>query len=166
MPTAEHPAKTFDVSMTWFQTAKRFLIIFGFLWLLLLARLSSRVADPLTFYIFTLGFALIVLLGTYFRYAWYFKRSFLTIDDTRINWHRSDEDHVFQIPDITGVRLPNKIAQYYGLSYLSLRFRAGPALNLDPMVPGYDEIIEELVARIRHYPHLSDIVTQIEEEGE
>jgi len=165
MPTAESPSKTFDVSMTWFQTAKQFLIIFGFLWLLLLVRLSSRVADPLTFYIFTVGFALIVLLGTYYRYAWYFKRSYLTIDDTHINWHRSDEDHVFQIPDIAGVRLPNRIAAYYGLSSFHIRFRTGPALNLDPMVPGYDEIIEELVARIKSYPHLSDIAAQIEEEN-
>ena len=163
MPTAENPAKTFDISMTWFQTAKRFLIIFGFLWLILLARLSARVADPLTFYVFTLGLALIVLLGTYYRYAWYFRRSFLTIDDTQINWHRSDEDHVFMISEITGVRPPNSIGQYYGLSSLQLRFQTGPALNLDPMVPGYDEIIEELVARIKAHPHLSDIATQVEE---
>jgi hypothetical protein len=154
--------KRFDLSMSWFQTAKRFLIIFGFFWLLFLARLSSRIADPTTFYVLSAGFALMILLGTYYRYAWYFKDSYLALDDAQINWYRNHEDHLFQIADIMAVRLPNRIAQYYGLSYLQIKFRTGPNLNLDPIVPNYDEIIDELIIRMKKHAHLNEITAAIE----
>ncbi len=155
--------KRFDLSLSYFHVAKRFFAIFGFVYLLFIAQLSSRISDTTTFYVATALFLFLLFVGTYARYAWYFKESSLTIDDEHINWHRSGEDHLFTMKDISGVRLPHRLAQYYGMSYFQLRFRNGPSLNLDLVTPGYDDIVDEIVARMKLHPHLRDFVAEIED---
>lgn len=154
--------RQFSLNMTYLQVAKRFLIVFGIIYLLTFTRLSRRAADSTTFYVGSGILIAILLLGTYYRYAWYFRDSTIIIDDEQINWHRNGEDHFYTIQEISGVRLPNRLAQYYGMSYFQLKFRNGPGLNLDIIVPGYDDIISEIVARMKNYPHLDAFVKQIE----
>jgi hypothetical protein len=156
--------RQFDLHMTYFQVARRFLIIFGIIYLLVFAQLSRRASDSATFYGVSAFFVSILLLGTYYRYVWYFKNSTLTIDDLQIKWHRNNEDHHFNIPNISGVRLPNQIAQYYGMSYFQLKFNSSPSLNLDIIVPAYDDIVAEIVARMKKHTHLQEFVKEIEDD--
>ena len=156
--------RQFDLHMTYMQVARRFLIIFGILYLFVFTQLFRRASDSAAFYLGSTFLISILLLGTYYRYAWYFRNSTLTIDDMQINWHRNNEDHHYQIPNISGVRLPNQIAQYYGMSYFQLKFSNGPSLNLDLIVPGYDDIVAEIVARMKKHTHLQDFVKEIEDE--
>jgi len=148
--------------MTYLQVAKRFLIIFGILYMLVFARLSRRASDSTTFYVGSAILIAILLLGTYYRYAWYFRNSAITIDDAQINWYRNDEDHVYNIQDISGIRLPNKLAQLYGMSYFQLKFSDGRRLNLDLIVPSYEEIVNEIASRMKNHAHLQQFVAEIE----
>jgi len=152
----------FDLHMSYFQVARRFLLLFGLVYLLFLARISTQVADSTTFHVLTGLFLLLLLGGTYLRYAWFFRNSYLVVDDEIINWHRNGEDHIFRIDDISGIRLPNKFSQYYGLSALQLKFREGSTLNLDVIIPSYDDLVAEIAERMKLKPHLAELATTME----